>query len=119
MEKEKLEIMLSKLEEIKQSSIKAIADMPIEEAKKDLARKEIDVNELSVRNYLGKMYEDNYNINEDFSHDTLYDSTFLASKRRRLYRIMYDRLEEHLLKVKNIPQELSDGTFIADKSLIY
>lgn len=101
----RLETTLITLEETKQSLLREIRSLRIEERIRWLAEQEITLHALAAQRYMQKMYgraqEDIEDDSEDIFERSSGDPTDMEMYRSRLERLRY-----HLSCLKNVPAEI-------------
>lgn len=98
---------LRALENERGGSLDRLAAVCKDKGGADLAAKEIELHYLSVRDWLVRIYESGYEVNDDLSRlDTDYDAF-------EDYRKLMNHVEHHLRRLRRVPVEVEEGRFEA------
>jgi len=100
-----LDKWLRTLESYKLQAIGKVRESCIDHEIIESATKEIEVNCITVRNFLRKMYAEGYRLNEDISR---VDEDYAAFEG---YRRLMNHVEHHLWEIRQIPIAISNRNY--------
>jgi len=104
-----LEKRLETLEQEKQKAIERVKEPSTDKKTVDLAIREIEINAISAKKYLGEISDKGYSLTDGLSRiDKDYHSkgNFIFT-----YRSLCNHLEHYTKEIKQIPKRVEEGIF--------